>query len=128
MIDLKTFLERNKAKIQSIKKKMGQYMMKIAGGNSPYDVIDMRPAHYTMNKTDWHFDAMLEIFSNILTRDLEIKQGDVREFMRKLQPVRQEVTTGATVRTDIAKTNLAKGKDQLFNKLGKGDGIKKFVD
>jgi truncated hemoglobin YjbI len=125
---LKSFFEKNKAKIQSIKKKMGQYMVQVAGGTSSYDASDMRPAHYGMNITDWHFDTMLEIIQNVLIKDMQAKKGDVREFLRKLQPVRQEVTTGCTVRTDIAKANLLKGKDQLFNKMGKAEGIGKYVE
>ena len=125
---LKSFFEKNKAKIQSIKKKMGQFMVRIAGGASSYDASDMRPAHYAMNITDWHFDTMLEIVQNVLAKDMQAKKGDIREFMRKLQPVRQEVTTGCTVRTDIAKANLVKGKDQLFNKMGKAEGITKYVE
>jgi len=125
---LKSFFEKNKAKIQSVKKKMSQYMIRIAGGTSSYDPSDMRPAHYGMNITDWHFDAMLEIIQSVLEKDMNCKKQDTREFIRKLQPVRQEVTTGATVRMDIARANLAKGKDQLFNKVGKADGVKKFVD
>jgi truncated hemoglobin YjbI len=125
---LKSFFEKNKAKIQSIKKKMAQYMVKIAGGTSTYDVSDMKPAHYAMNVTDWHFDTMLEIIQVVLTKEMQAKKGDIREFIRKLQPVRQEVTTGCTVRSDIAKANLSKGKDQLFVKMGKGEGITKYVD
>lgn len=125
---MRSFFEKNKAKIQSIKKKMGQYMMKIAGGSSSYDPADMRPAHYAMNITDWHFDAMLEIIQNVLIKDMQAKKGDIREFLRKLQPVRQDVTTGCTVRMDIGKNNLVKGKDQLFVKMGQAEGIGKYVD
>lgn len=125
---LKSFFEKNKAKIQSIKKKMSQYMMRIAGGTSNYDPSDMRPAHYGMNITDWHFDTMLDIVQNVLNKDIQAKKSDIREFLRKLQPVRQDVTTGCTVRNDIAKANLIKGKDQLFNKMGKTEGIGKYVD
>ena len=125
---MKSFFEKNKAKIQSIKKKMSQYMIRIAGGTSSYDPSDMRPAHLALNITDWHFDAMLEIVHGVLEKDMNLKKQDIREFVRKLQPVRQEVTTGATVRMDIARSNLANGKDQLFNKVGKAEGVKKFVE
>ena len=125
---MKSFFEKNKAKIQSIKKKMCQYIIKIAGGASTYDVNDMRPAHYAMNVTDWHFDAMLEIIHGVLEKDMGVKKSDIREFMRKLQPVRQEITTGCTVRMELAKGNLVKGKDQLFIKMGKAEGINKTVE
>lgn len=124
---LRSFFEKNKAKIQSIKKKMSQYVCGLVGGPIKYDEADLQPAHYAINITNFHFDAILELFRGCLTGD-SIDRPIVRDFLKALQPVRRLVTTGFTLRSELAKRNLEKGRDQLFKKLGESDGIIALID
>ncbi|KAF4673878.1 hypothetical protein FOL46_006286 [Perkinsus olseni] len=125
---LRSFLEKNKAKVSSIKKKMIQFLCGITGGPTSYDANDMLPAHYNMNITDYHFDAMLILIRETFLRELDMKRSDSRELMKLLQPVRPMVTTGFGVRREIALKNLSLGKDQLYRKLGGEKGIRETLN
>ncbi|KAF4705502.1 hypothetical protein FOZ63_013315, partial [Perkinsus olseni] len=124
---LRSFFEKNKAKIQSIKKKMSQYICGLIGGPVKYDEADLQPVHYAMNITNYHFDSILELFRGCLIAE-KVDRPIVRDFLKALQPVRKLVTTGFTLRSELAKRNLEKGRDQLFRKLGESDGIIALID
>lgn len=47
----------------------------MAGGPSSYDANDMRPAHYNMNITDYHFGAMLQLIKETSLRELDLKRS-----------------------------------------------------
>ena len=125
---IRSFFEKNKAKIMSIKKKMTSLLLKLCGGNSNYDLTELKPVHFGLNITDYHYDAALELMLASMTTDLEIPYRTAMEVIKLLQPIRAHVTTGCTVRQELAKRNVAKDKDQLFEKVGKTDGIKKLLD
>ncbi|KAF4653512.1 hypothetical protein FOL47_010479 [Perkinsus chesapeaki] len=124
---LRSFFEKNKAKIQSIKKKMSQYVCGLVGGPVKYDEADLQPAHYAINITNYHFDSILELFRICLIGD-NVERSVVRDFIKTLHPVRRLVTTGFTLRTELAKRNLEHGRDQLFRKLGESEGILALID
>jgi len=125
---VRSFFEKNKAKVASIKKKMTQFLCGVTGGNSNYDVADMRVNHNAMNITDFHFDAFVEVISDVCSNDLKIAKNLLKDLLKLLQPCRADITTGFTVRTEMAKRSLEKGKDQLFQRLGKAEGLKKLID
>ncbi|KAF4741455.1 hypothetical protein FOZ63_007419, partial [Perkinsus olseni] len=124
---LRSFFEKNKAKVQSIKKKMAQYICGAIGGPSAYDVADMKPAHYSMNITSFHFDAVIEILREVM-HQMDIPSGDAAQVSRALQGARENVCTGYIVRTEIAKRSLAKGSDQMFRRLGESEGLARIFD
>ncbi|KAF4660683.1 hypothetical protein FOL47_007051, partial [Perkinsus chesapeaki] len=125
---LRSFFDKNKAKITSIKKKMVQFLCGITGGPTSYDSNDMRPAHYNMNITDYHFDVMLGLIKETVLRELDLKRSDARDLAKLLQPVRPMVTTGYGVRKEVALKNLSLGKDQLYRKLGGEKGIRETLN
>ncbi|KAF4667665.1 hypothetical protein FOL47_003438 [Perkinsus chesapeaki] len=124
---LRFFFEKNKAKVQSIKKKMTQFICGALGGPTTYDIADLRPAHYSMNITSHHFDAMLSIVKEILIGELEFNRTDAREVLRALQPVRGDIINGYTVRSEIAKRATEKGLDQMFLRVGESEGITRIT-
>ncbi|KAF4650832.1 hypothetical protein FOL47_000835 [Perkinsus chesapeaki] len=125
---LRSFFEKNKAKITSIKKKMTQFIGGLIGGPVTYDVKDLLPVHYSMNITNFHFDVMLTILTETLLKDMEVEKSMARELMAALQPVRSDVTTGFTIRSELARKNTEKGLDHLFARIGGSEGIVKLVD
>jgi len=124
---IKSFFEKNKAKVTTIKKKMMQFISGQFGGPSNYDANDLRPTHYSMNISDYHFDCILDIIKQVLV-DAGVKPKDSIEALMILQPVRADVTTGFTVRMEMARKNVEKGKDQLYKRLGESAGITQLID
>ncbi|KAF4718418.1 hypothetical protein FOZ63_003368, partial [Perkinsus olseni] len=125
---LRFFFEKNKAKVQSIKKKMTQFICGAIGGPSTYDPADLRPAHYSMNIASHHFDVMLSFIKEILKTELEIDKADVREVLRALQPVRGDIINGYTVRSEIARRSTDNGLDQMFLRVGESEGVTRIVN
>ncbi|KAF4656433.1 hypothetical protein FOL47_008915 [Perkinsus chesapeaki] len=127
---LRSLLEKNKARITTIKDRMTQYIALLIGGPSKYDAKELRPAHYGLNVNDRHFDAMLGIMLGVLIVDMGIDRRFAREVMKALQPVRTDVTIGCTVRMQLAKERIDAGKEHLFigSRLGKEEGITKLVN
>ena len=126
---LRGFFEKNRAKILSIKKRMVQFISKCAGGPSNYDASTLRQIHYNMNIGDRQYDVALDLFYQGVLKDLNLDKHEAMALIRILQPVRAEVTTGYTVRAELARRNMAaNGKDQLFIKVGGSEGVKKILD
>eukprot|EP00451_Oxyrrhis_marina_P012213 CAMPEP_0204315914 /NCGR_PEP_ID=MMETSP0469-20131031/5104_1 /ASSEMBLY_ACC=CAM_ASM_000384 /TAXON_ID=2969 /ORGANISM="Oxyrrhis marina" /LENGTH=1158 /DNA_ID=CAMNT_0051296633 /DNA_START=50 /DNA_END=3526 /DNA_ORIENTATION=+ len=124
---IRSFFEKNKAKVTTIKKKMTQYIGGVFGGPVTYDANDLRPMHYGMNISDYHFDAILDIIRGVL-KESGSKPKDITDALLLLQPVRADVTTGFTVRQEMARKNVEKGKDQMFKRLGGSEGITALMD
>ncbi|KAF4729376.1 hypothetical protein FOZ63_006307, partial [Perkinsus olseni] len=125
---LRSFFEKNKAKVTTIKKKMTQFIGGLIGGPVTYDAKDLLPAHYGMNITNFHFDVMLTILATTLLNDIGVEKALARELMSALQPVRSDVTKGFTVRGEVARKNVADGVDHLFGRMGGKDGLLKIID
>ncbi|KAF4669067.1 hypothetical protein FOL47_002717, partial [Perkinsus chesapeaki] len=125
---LRFYFEKNKAKVTSIKKKMTQFVSGLTGGPSGYDIHDLKPAHYSMNISNFHFDTMLGLLAQTIIEDLKVEKPVARELMSLLQPVRADITTGYTVRSEMARKNIEKGLDHLFERMGARDGILKLLD
>jgi len=126
-VRVKSFFEKNKAKVSSIKKKLLHFFSLAFGGQSTYDIDDVRAMHYGYNISDYHFDSLLDIIGAAL-EEQGVKKKDVAEVLISLQPIRADVTTGFTVRMEVARKNVEKGKDQLFKRMGGTDGIKSLMD
>lgn len=62
-----------------------------------------------MNISNFHFDTMLGLLAITLLEDLQVEKALAREFMGVLQPVRAHITTGYTVRSEMARKNVEKG-------------------
>ncbi|KAF4730426.1 hypothetical protein FOZ62_011286, partial [Perkinsus olseni] len=125
---LRSFFEKNKAKVTTIKKKMTQFIGGLIGGPVTYDAKELLPAHYGMNITNFHFDVMLTILATTLLNDIGVEKALARELMSALQPVRSDVTKGFTVRGEIARKNVADGVDHLIGRMGGKDGLLKIID
>jgi len=123
----KSFFEKNKAKVSVHKKQLVSFLTKLFGGPSSYELSDVRAAHYTLNLSDYHFDCLLDIFSAVF-KEMGVKPKDMQDAIAALQPIRADVTTGYTVRMEMARKNVEKGKDQLFKRLGNSEGITSLVD
>ncbi|KAF4743795.1 hypothetical protein FOZ63_011121, partial [Perkinsus olseni] len=126
---LRSFFEKNKAKVTTIKKKMTQFIGGLIGGPVTYDGKDLLPAHYGMNITNFHFDVMLTILATTLLNDIGVEKALARELMSALQPVRSDVTKGFTVRGEIAKKKVVEdGIDHFLGRMGGRDGLLKVID
>ncbi|KAF4735338.1 hypothetical protein FOZ62_012710, partial [Perkinsus olseni] len=125
---LRFFFEKNKAKVASVKKKMAQFVSALTGGPTGYDASDLKPAHYAMNISNFHFDTMLGLLAITLLEDLKVDKALAREFMALLQPVRADITTGYTVRSEMARKSVEKGLDHLYERMGGKEGILKLLD
>jgi len=123
----KSFFEKNKAKVSVHKKQLVSFLAKLFGGPSSYELSDVRAAHYTLNLSDYHFDCLLDIFSSVF-KEMGVKPRDQQDAIQLLQPIRSDVTTGYTVRMEMARKNVEKGKDQLFKRLGASEGITQLVE
>jgi len=125
---VKSFFEKNKAKVAKIKKKMVAFMGGRFGGPSTgYDIHNLRPTHYNMNVSDYHFDCIIDIIRAVL-RDLGHDGQDVNDAVALLQPVRADVTTGFTVRMEIARRNVSQGTDHLFRNLNGEEGVAAMME
>mmetsp|Transcript_10881 Transcript_10881/g.23218 ORF Transcript_10881/g.23218 Transcript_10881/m.23218 type:complete len:1155 (+) Transcript_10881:86-3550(+) len=126
-VRVRSFFEKNKAKMTSMKKKLLQFMSGYFGGTSTYDMSDIRPMHYNWNISDYHFDCMLSIIRMAMV-DGGAKPRDISDALLALQPTRADVTTGFVVRMEMARKNVEKGKDQLFKRLGGTEGVTGLMD
>ena len=125
---VRSFFEKNKAKVQTIKKRMTSFLILLSGGSSDYDASGLRSIHSDMNITDFHFDVTIEVLLITMLKDMEIARHDAQELIRLIQPIRAIVTTGCTVRMEIARRNVEKNKDELFQRVQGSEGVKKIVD
>ncbi|KAF4738434.1 hypothetical protein FOZ62_000618 [Perkinsus olseni] len=82
-----------------------------------------------MNISDYHFDAVLECFVKSAEELEEIDEDVIPDSLRILNSVRSEIITGSRVRMDAAeRRNNEDGVDELFRRIGKVQGVEKFVD
>ncbi|EEQ97315.1 hypothetical protein Pmar_PMAR024802 [Perkinsus marinus ATCC 50983] len=125
----KSFFEKNKAKVATIKKKITQLIGTVTGGSKQYDLADLKPSHYSMNITDFHFDAVICIIRQA-GETLHINSKDLEELISILQKLRPEITTGCTVRREMARQNLARCEtgEGLYERLFETEGIARLMD
>jgi len=69
----------------------------------------------------------MEIISEVL-REAGRDEGIIAEVMINLQPARADVTTGFTVRMEVARKNVEKGKDVMFQRLGGSKGLDDLLE
>mmetsp|Transcript_51405 Transcript_51405/g.135605 ORF Transcript_51405/g.135605 Transcript_51405/m.135605 type:complete len:1160 (+) Transcript_51405:44-3523(+) len=124
---VKSFFEKNKARVTAHKKRIVLYMTGIFGGMSTYDNSDLRPAHYESNITDYHFDCLMELIREVLKENGK-EQAVIADVLIRLQPARADVTTGFTVRMEVARKNVEKGKDGMFQRLGGMAGLDALIE
>ncbi|EER18560.1 hypothetical protein Pmar_PMAR008889 [Perkinsus marinus ATCC 50983] len=123
----RAYFEKNQRKMVSIRQKMHQFLSGLMGGPVLYDEENIKPAHYHMNITDYHFDAVVEHFQAAF-EELGVHPNAVIDAVMAFRTVRREITTGCTVRMEVARRNMEKGKDLLYRKVGESKGIAKFMD
>ena len=130
MIDtrLRAFFEQTPRKMASIKQRLFQFLLGYLGGKSTYDETNLKPAHYHLNVTDYHFDAFLDILQSAMENDIKVHPQATRDVLVSLSKVRKEIITGYTIRCELARINTKQGMEVLFNKLGGLDGVVRFVD
>jgi len=111
-----------------VRRKMYQYICGQFGGPQQYDPKQLRPAHYNMNITDYHFDVLSTIFVNV-SKEMGVDQPTLMDVQVVLNRSRADITTGCTVRMELSKKkNAQDGIDQLFQRLGGLDGVMAMVD
>ncbi|KAF4749485.1 hypothetical protein FOZ62_031500, partial [Perkinsus olseni] len=121
------FFNRDKATQRRIRMKMYQYLSGAFGGPVQYDPANLKPAHYNMNITNYHFDAILEILTRA-AKEMNIDADTMDDMTQVVNGIRSDVTIGCTVRMEAArKKNETDGLDQLFMKLGGHEGISTFI-
>ncbi|KAF4671468.1 hypothetical protein FOL47_001520, partial [Perkinsus chesapeaki] len=131
----KSFFEKNKAKVATVKKKITQLIGTVTGGSKQYDMADLKPSHYSMNITDFHFDSVIGLIRQA-GDTLHMNSSDIEELLAVsrgeiLQKMRPEITTGCTVRREMALQNLARsdeGEGGLYERLYEADGITRLMD
>jgi len=124
---VRAYFEKNAKKMESIRKKMHQFLSGHLGGPKLYDNANLKPTHYHMNVTDYHVDAVAELFQQAFT-ELGIHPDAVSDAITCIGKIRKDLTTGCTVRMEMARKNTEKGKDALFKRLGGTEGISTFMD
>ncbi|KAF4651942.1 hypothetical protein FOL47_011343 [Perkinsus chesapeaki] len=123
----RAYFEKNQRKMASIRQKMHQFLSGLLGGPVLYDEDNLKPAHYHMNITDYHFDAVVEHFQGAF-EELGVHPNAVLDAAAALGTARREITTGCTVRMEVARRNTEKGKDILYRKVGETEGVVKFME
>ncbi|KAF4651101.1 hypothetical protein FOL47_000669, partial [Perkinsus chesapeaki] len=118
--------EKNQKKMDSIKAKMCAFLTGFFGGPKTYDEENIQPVHYHMNITDYHFDAVLEMFQQVFN-ELDIHPNAITDGLAELGRCRKLITTGCTVRMEVAKKNEEMGTDMMFIKVGYGEGLEDFI-
>ena len=123
---LRAFFEKNQRKILQIRKKMQDFLTGFLGGHKLYDDANLKPAHYHMNITDFHVDAMIELFTATFT-EMGVHPDAASDALAHIGKIRKDLTTGCTVRMEMARKSVEKGKDALFKNLGGVEGMLKFL-
>jgi len=126
-VRLRAYFEKPERKIAQIKRRFYLFLLGYIGGKVSYDEANLKPAHYHLNITNYHFDAVLEIFDQIMLNDLKIHANATRDFISTIARVRADITTGYTIRSEIARINTM-NPELLFNRIGDLDGIIRFID
>ena len=120
---LKFFFDKPKQKIRQIKQRMYQYMSDTFGGPVQYDASQLRGLHVNMNISDYQFDAFLEAFT-ICAKEMNIEGDNMEDCMTVLNRQRCEITSGATVRMELARRRIATdGLPKVFERIGGKDGL-----
>ncbi|KAF4664269.1 hypothetical protein FOZ61_000997 [Perkinsus olseni] len=121
------FLEKGKAKQKQIRMKMYQYLSGAFGGPVQYDAKLLKPAHYFMNITNYHFDALCDSLVEA-AKDIGVDSTTLDDVFLVVNRTRSDITTGCMVRMEIAKQEGEKGgRERLFEKLGGQEGIEAFI-
>uniref|UniRef100_A0A7S4GMC9 Uncharacterized protein n=1 Tax=Oxyrrhis marina TaxID=2969 RepID=A0A7S4GMC9_OXYMA len=124
---VRSYFEKNQRKMQQMRKKFFQFISGFFGGPALYDANNIKPAHYHMNITDYHFDALLDVFQASML-ELGVHPDATKDAIAACGKIRKDVTTGCTVRMELAQKNMEKGKDGLFKRMGGEEGIAQFMD
>jgi len=123
----RSFFEKNSRKMQQIRKRMHQFICTITGGPKQYDVENLKPAHYRLNITDYHFDAALEMLQKALV-ELGCHPDAIVDGINAISKYRKDITTGCTVRMELARRNTEKGRDLLYKKINGDEGVIILMD
>ncbi|KAF4710987.1 hypothetical protein FOZ63_024484, partial [Perkinsus olseni] len=89
----RAFFEKNPMKMAMIKKRMQQFLTGFLGGRSQYDEDNLKPAHYYINVTDYHFDAVQEMFKEAF-QSMGVHPDAVRDGMQRIGQARKDITAG----------------------------------
>ncbi len=90
-----------------------------------YELELLKPAHYSLNITDYHFDTGIDLFAQSAS-ELGLNPEVVKDFISIINRIRRDITTGFTVRMEVARKSAEKAKDGLLKKLGGEAGIAAF--
>ena len=126
-VRLRAFFEKSARKMDSIKRRFYQFLLGYIGGKVTYDESNLKPSHYHLNITNYHFDAAIENFEYVMLTQLKVHPNAVREFLSTISRVRTDVTTGYTIRSEVARINTT-NTEQLLHRVGDLDGIIRFID
>jgi truncated hemoglobin YjbI len=120
---LKFFFDKPKQKIRQIKSRMYQYLSGTYGGPVQYDASQLRGVHVNMNISDYQFDAFLEAFA-ICAKEMNIEGDNLEDCMTVMNRQRGDITSGATVRMELARRRIAtEGLSKVYERIGGKDGL-----
>ncbi|KAF4711059.1 hypothetical protein FOZ62_017255, partial [Perkinsus olseni] len=92
-----------------------------------YNSADLKPAHYSLNLTNFHFDAFLEAMV-AAAQQLELPEDVTDDALIIVNRVRTDVTTGYSIRREEAERRHQSEEESLYQRLGLEDGMNDFVD
>ncbi|EER19474.1 hypothetical protein Pmar_PMAR012455 [Perkinsus marinus ATCC 50983] len=98
------------------------------GGLSRYDNDRLKPAHYNMNITDYHFDAFLSVWL-ATCKELEVDPESAEDSLEVLNGVRSAITSGCVMRMEISRKKAQlESPGHLFERLGKENGVVELAE
>ncbi|EER00025.1 hypothetical protein Pmar_PMAR024501 [Perkinsus marinus ATCC 50983] len=119
------FLEKGPAKQKHIRMKMYQYLSGAFGGAVQYDRELLKPAHYFMNITNYHFDALCDSLMEA-AKEIGVDSETLDDVFLVVNRTRSDITTGCMVRMELARGQRGQGEG-LIEKLGGQEGIECFI-
>ncbi|KAF4741804.1 hypothetical protein FOZ62_005124, partial [Perkinsus olseni] len=124
---IKYFFDKGKAKARQVRIKMYQLLSGLFGGPVQYDMANLKPAHYSMNIRDYHFDTVLQLAQEVMG-SMSLNGDAIDDALQIMNMVRPDITTGCSVRTEMARRQgQVHGHDFLFSSFGGAEGVEGFV-
>ena len=124
---LRAFFEKSVAKMRCLQERLCQFLEGYL--KSRVKRFDLKTAHYHLNITDYHVDAFLEAFAEVM-KAMGNCPEIVTECVSRMGEIRADITTGYTIRCELARinTNPSTCETSLCDRIGGLEGIIGFVD
>ncbi|KAF4681516.1 hypothetical protein FOZ60_011991 [Perkinsus olseni] len=131
---LRFYFEKSHFKRRNIRRKLYQFMSGAFGGPLQavlwlrYDNTHLKPAHYDMNITDYHFDAFLSVWM-AACKELDVDGEATEDSIEVLNGSRSAITGGCVVRMEMSRKKAQlESPGQLLERLGGREGVVELAD